>query len=56
VTVFVNLWLEVLAAIKELTVDITALLGASVDILAGLTVSAVASLYAAVLLVSPICS
>lgn len=50
VSVFVTLWLEVLVAIQQLTVDITALLGASVDILAGLTVSACASLFADLLL------
>ena len=49
---FVNLYAEIVVAIKALTVDILALANVSVDILAGLSLSAVATLYANLFLVS----
>jgi hypothetical protein len=45
VTVFVTLYAQIVVAIQALTVDILALVGASVDILAGLTLEAVAVLF-----------
>jgi len=46
VTVFVNLFVQVLAAINVLVADITALVGVGVSVLGGLSLSACASLYA----------
>jgi hypothetical protein len=45
VSVFANLYAEIVVAIQVLTVDILALLGVGVSIFAGLTLSAIATLY-----------
>ena len=49
---FVSLYAEIVVAIQQLTVDILALVSANVDILAGLTLDAVAALFVSLFAVS----
>jgi hypothetical protein len=50
VSVFVTLWLQVLVALKALVVNLTALIGAEVSVLGGLTIDACADLFIALVL------